>query len=140
MKALLLDDDPYALEFLRAVLSGGPLGIMQSVMDNVIPYIGGEEEKLETEIDHFVVMVRENTEGEYTNLGGVMYAGTEREIVIQESLNQEFLFVHTVTVLIQTLLSSRVSDANSRLSWSRPLYTRIFKVSPLTPRMSSISS
>jgi tartrate dehydrogenase/decarboxylase / D-malate dehydrogenase len=36
------------------------------------------------EIDFLVV--RENTEGEYTNLGGVMYAGTEREIVIQESV------------------------------------------------------
>jgi tartrate dehydrogenase/decarboxylase/D-malate dehydrogenase len=32
------------------------------------------------------VIVRENTEGEYTNLGGVMYPGTEREIVIQESV------------------------------------------------------
>ena len=36
------------------------------------------------DIDYFVV--RENTEGEYTNLGGVMYEGTEREIVIQESV------------------------------------------------------
>ncbi|NUZ06060.1 tartrate dehydrogenase [Piscinibacter koreensis] len=36
------------------------------------------------DIDYFVV--RENTEGEYTNLGGVMYPGTEREIVIQESV------------------------------------------------------
>ncbi|MDY0309638.1 MAG: tartrate dehydrogenase [Castellaniella sp.] len=36
------------------------------------------------EIDFLVV--RENTEGEYTNLGGRMYAGTEREIVIQESV------------------------------------------------------
>ncbi|HET9643126.1 MAG TPA: tartrate dehydrogenase [Burkholderiaceae bacterium] len=36
------------------------------------------------DIDYFVV--RENTEGEYTNLGGVMYAGTEREIVIQEAV------------------------------------------------------
>jgi tartrate dehydrogenase/decarboxylase / D-malate dehydrogenase len=36
------------------------------------------------EIDFLVV--RENTEGEYTNLGGVMFAGTEREIVIQESV------------------------------------------------------
>jgi tartrate dehydrogenase/decarboxylase/D-malate dehydrogenase len=32
------------------------------------------------------MVVRENTEGEYTNLGGRMYAGTEREIVIQESV------------------------------------------------------
>ena len=36
------------------------------------------------EIDY--VVVRENTEGEYTALGGVMYAGTEREIVIQEAV------------------------------------------------------
>ena len=36
------------------------------------------------DIDFYVV--RENTEGEYTNLGGVMYAGTEREIVIQETV------------------------------------------------------
>jgi len=36
------------------------------------------------EIDFLIV--RENTEGEYTNLGGVMYPGTEREIVIQESV------------------------------------------------------
>jgi len=36
------------------------------------------------------VVVRENTEGEYTNLGGIMYAGTEREIVIQESVYSRF--------------------------------------------------
>lgn len=36
------------------------------------------------DIDYFVV--RENTEGEYTSLGGVMYEGTDREIVIQESV------------------------------------------------------
>ncbi|SEK94026.1 tartrate dehydrogenase/decarboxylase / D-malate dehydrogenase [Roseateles sp. YR242] len=40
------------------------------------------------EIDY--VVVRENTEGEYTNLGGVMYAGTDREIVIQESVYSRF--------------------------------------------------
>ena len=33
-----------------------------------------------------MMIVRENTEGEYTNLGGVMFAGTEREFVIQESV------------------------------------------------------
>jgi tartrate dehydrogenase/decarboxylase / D-malate dehydrogenase len=32
------------------------------------------------------LIVRENTEGEYTNLGGIMYAGTDREVVIQESV------------------------------------------------------
>ncbi|MGM9490317.1 tartrate dehydrogenase [Ideonella sp. YS5] len=36
------------------------------------------------DIDYLVV--RENTEGEYTALGGIMYEGTEREIVIQESV------------------------------------------------------
>ena len=32
------------------------------------------------------LVVRENTEGEYTRLGGIMYEGTEREIVIQENV------------------------------------------------------
>jgi tartrate dehydrogenase/decarboxylase/D-malate dehydrogenase len=36
------------------------------------------------------LVVRENTEGEYTNLGGVMYPGTEREIVIQEAVFSRF--------------------------------------------------
>src|SRR5687767_2875037 len=36
------------------------------------------------EIDYYVV--RENTEGEYTALGGIMYEGTEREIVTQQSV------------------------------------------------------
>jgi len=36
------------------------------------------------DIDFYVV--RENTEGEYTKLGGILFEGTEREIVIQESV------------------------------------------------------
>ncbi len=36
------------------------------------------------DIDFYVV--RENTEGEYTNLGGRIFEGTDREIVIQESV------------------------------------------------------
>ncbi|MEG1734452.1 MAG: isocitrate/isopropylmalate family dehydrogenase, partial [Comamonas sp.] len=36
------------------------------------------------DIDYYVV--RENTEGEYTALGGIMFEGTEREICIQESV------------------------------------------------------
>jgi len=32
------------------------------------------------------LIVRENTEGEYTNLGGILFEGTEREIVVQESV------------------------------------------------------
>src|SRR5262249_38459269 len=36
------------------------------------------------DIDFYVV--RENTEGEYTSLGGVMFEGTEHEFVIQETV------------------------------------------------------
>ncbi|HSW04673.1 tartrate dehydrogenase [Aquabacterium sp.] len=36
------------------------------------------------DIDYLVV--RENTEGEYTALGGVMYEGTDREVVLQASM------------------------------------------------------
>ena len=36
------------------------------------------------DIDYIVV--RENTEGEYTSLGGIMFEGTDREVVIQESV------------------------------------------------------
>lgn len=36
------------------------------------------------EIDFYIV--RENTEGEYSSIGGRMYSGTEREIVIQETV------------------------------------------------------
>ncbi|MBB3145940.1 tartrate dehydrogenase/decarboxylase/D-malate dehydrogenase [Phyllobacterium trifolii] len=36
------------------------------------------------DIDFFVV--RENTEGEYSSIGGKMYPGTEREIVVQETV------------------------------------------------------
>ena len=32
------------------------------------------------------VVVRENTEGEYSSVGGRMFEGTEREIVFQESI------------------------------------------------------
>jgi tartrate dehydrogenase/decarboxylase/D-malate dehydrogenase len=32
------------------------------------------------------LVVRENTEGEYTNLGGRIFEGTDREVVIQESI------------------------------------------------------
>lgn len=33
-----------------------------------------------------MVIVRENTEGEYTDIGGSMYSGTDREIVLQQSV------------------------------------------------------
>ncbi len=40
--------------------------------------------RLPGEIDFYVV--RENTEGEYSNMGGRMFAGTPRELVIQETV------------------------------------------------------
>jgi tartrate dehydrogenase/decarboxylase/D-malate dehydrogenase len=39
-----------------------------------------------TEADIDFIVVRENTEGEYSSQGGRMFAGTEREFVIQESV------------------------------------------------------
>ncbi len=37
-----------------------------------------------------MLIVRENTEGEYSSIGGRMYEGTEREIVIQETVMSRF--------------------------------------------------
>ena len=39
-----------------------------------------------TDKDIDFVVVRENTEGEYSDIGGRLYGGTEREIVIQEAV------------------------------------------------------
>ncbi len=47
------------------------------VKRNGAPYSPGE-------IDFYIV--RENTEGEYSSVGGRMFAGTEREFVLQESV------------------------------------------------------
>ena len=57
------------------------------------------------DIDYLVV--RENTEGEYTALGGVMFEGTEREIVIQESV---FSRVGTDRVLRYAFEEARKRD------------------------------
>src|SRR6478672_8247340 len=40
------------------------------------------------DIDFWVV--RENTEGEYSSVGGRMFAGTDREVVIQETVMTRF--------------------------------------------------
>ncbi|MGA1301663.1 MAG: isocitrate/isopropylmalate family dehydrogenase, partial [Burkholderiaceae bacterium] len=40
------------------------------------------------DIDFYVV--RENTEGEYSAVGGTMFAGTDREVVVQESVFSRF--------------------------------------------------
>lgn len=42
------------------------------------------KEKTPADID--LIIVRENNEGEYSNIGGMMYAGTDQEMVIQTSV------------------------------------------------------
>jgi tartrate dehydrogenase/decarboxylase/D-malate dehydrogenase len=49
------------------------------------PLVGRDGQPLKPgEID--MMIVRENTEGEYSSIGGRMYEGTDREIVIQETV------------------------------------------------------
>jgi tartrate dehydrogenase/decarboxylase/D-malate dehydrogenase len=45
-------------------------------------------EKKPGDID--MIIVRENTEGEYSSVGGRMYKGTEREIVLQETIMSKY--------------------------------------------------
>jgi tartrate dehydrogenase/decarboxylase/D-malate dehydrogenase len=54
-----------------------------------------------------MMIVRENTEGEYSSIGGRMYEGSEREIVIQETVMSRFGV-------------DRVLDYAFRLAASRP--------------------
>ncbi len=44
--------------------------------------------KTSKDIDFWIV--RENTEGEYTDIGGIMFAGTERELVLQQSVHTRY--------------------------------------------------
>jgi peptide/nickel transport system ATP-binding protein len=57
------------------------------------------------DIDFYVV--RENTEGEYSSIGGRMFEGTEREMVIQESVFTR----HGVDRILRTRSSSREAAA-----------------------------
>ena len=59
-----------------------PARLMPGIIAPVVRRDGGKREP--GEIDMFIV--RENTEGEYSSIGGRMYAGTEREIVMQETV------------------------------------------------------
>jgi tartrate dehydrogenase/decarboxylase/D-malate dehydrogenase len=51
------------------------------LMPGVRPPLAGREPG---DIDFYVV--RENTEGEYSSVGGIMFGGTDREVVIQETV------------------------------------------------------
>ncbi|MEO7129146.1 MAG: tartrate dehydrogenase [Rhodoferax sp.] len=59
-----------------------PARLMPGIIAPVVRRDGSRREA--GEID--MVIVRENTEGEYSSIGGRMYAGTEREIVMQETV------------------------------------------------------
>jgi len=59
-----------------------PARLMPGVVAPVVRRDGSA--RLPGEID--MVIVRENTEGEYSSVGGRMFAGTEREIVMQETV------------------------------------------------------
>lgn len=59
-----------------------PARLMPGVIAPVVRRDGSS--RLPGEID--MMIVRENTEGEYSSIGGRMYAGTEREIVMQETV------------------------------------------------------
>jgi tartrate dehydrogenase/decarboxylase/D-malate dehydrogenase len=59
-----------------------PARLMPGVIAPVVRRDGSA--RLPGEID--MLIVRENTEGEYSSIGGRMYPGTEREIVVQETV------------------------------------------------------
>jgi tartrate dehydrogenase/decarboxylase / D-malate dehydrogenase len=59
-----------------------PARLMPGIVAPVVRRDGSA--RLPGEIDMYIV--RENTEGEYSSVGGRMYAGTDREIVMQESI------------------------------------------------------
>ncbi len=73
------------LQFRRAFdqyVNLRPCRLMPGVRSPLVDRNGRAREA--GEIDFYVV--RENTEGEYSSVGGRMYAGTEREVVIQETV------------------------------------------------------
>ena len=59
-----------------------PARLMPGIIAPVVRRDGSRREP--GEIDMYIV--RENTEGEYSSIGGRMFAGTEREIVMQETV------------------------------------------------------
>lgn len=59
-----------------------PARLMPGIIAPVVRKDGSKREP--GEIDMYIV--RENTEGEYSSIGGRMYPGTEREIVMQETV------------------------------------------------------
>ncbi|HUU51294.1 MAG TPA: tartrate dehydrogenase [Nitrospinota bacterium] len=87
-------------------------------------------DKKESDIDFYVV--RENNEGEYSNVGGMMYPGTEQEMVIQESIFtrrgvekvMRFSFELTKTRTHKHLTSATKSNG---IIYTMPYWDKIFK-------------
>jgi isovaleryl-CoA dehydrogenase len=69
------------LDYERAVLSGGPLGIMQAVMDNVIPYIH-ERKQFGQSIGEFQLI-----QGKVADMYTVLQAGRSFAYVVAKNLD-----------------------------------------------------
>jgi len=69
------------LDYERAVLSGGPLGIMQAVMDNVMPYIH-ERKQFGQSIGEFQLI-----QGKVANMYTVLQAGRSFAYMVAKNLD-----------------------------------------------------
>ncbi len=69
------------LDYERAVLTGGPLGIMQSVMDNVIPYIH-DRKQFGTSIGEFQLI-----QGKVADMYTVLQAGLSFAYTVAKNLD-----------------------------------------------------
>ncbi|MBC7599083.1 MAG: isovaleryl-CoA dehydrogenase, partial [Polaromonas sp.] len=69
------------LDYERAVLTGGPLGIMQSVMDNVIPYIH-DRKQFGTSIGEFQLI-----QGKVADMYTVLQAGRSFAYTVAKNLD-----------------------------------------------------
>jgi isocitrate/isopropylmalate dehydrogenase len=68
------------------------------------------------DIDFFIV--RENTEGEYSNSGGILFGGTPREVVIQESVFTRVGGGSRFEVCVRTGAKAwQASDGGDEIQW-----------------------
>ena len=61
------------------------------------------------------MIVRENTEGEYSSVGGVMYEGTEREVVMQQSIFSRVGTERVLKFAFELVSSSPDTDVTQRI-------------------------
>src|SRR5439155_898135 len=66
-----------------AVIPGD--GIGKEVVPEGLRVLDAAARKFRVELQLDLFVVRENTEGEYSSVGGRMYEGTDREVVFQQS-------------------------------------------------------